>query len=105
MPNTTSFYCDNSKGEIVMSVEEYESLRLIDYEFLTQEQASVEMQIARTTLQRIYDSARKKVAKAFVESLVLRIDGGSYKLCKHRNSDCRGGRCCLKKEKIYQGDN
>ena len=100
MPNSTSFYCDNSKGEIVMSVEEYEALRLIDYKFLTQEEASVEMQVARTTLQRIYDSARKKVAKALVESLVLRINGGSYELCKYRNNECRCGRCCLKKDKI-----
>ena len=47
-------------GEITMALEEYETIRLIDYEGLTQEECSERMNVARTTVQRIYSDARKK---------------------------------------------
>ncbi|MDX9916582.1 MAG: DUF134 domain-containing protein [Gudongella sp.] len=68
--------------EIVMSVEEYEAIRLIDQEGLMQEECADIMDVARTTVQRIYISARKKIADAIVEGIPLRIEGGSYKLCE-----------------------
>lgn len=77
IPNGVAASEDNT---VVMMVEEYETIRLIDFEGLTQEQCAIEMQIARTTVQGIYDSARKKLAKALVEAKVLIIEGGSYKL-------------------------
>jgi len=47
---------------VVMSLEEYESLRLADYENLTQEEAARKMNISRPTFTRLYDKARKNVA-------------------------------------------
>ena len=53
--------------EVQLLLEEYESIRLCDYEDLFQEEAAERMGVSRPTLTRIYDRARKKVAKAFTE--------------------------------------
>lgn len=63
---------------VVMSVEEYEALRLADYENLTHKEASVRMNISRPTFTRLYDKARKNVAKAFVEGKAILIRGGTF---------------------------
>lgn len=58
--------------------EEYEALRLADYENLTQEEAAKKMNISRPTFTRLYDKARKSIAKAFVEGKAIIIRGGTY---------------------------
>lgn len=62
---------------IQLLFEEYESLRLADYDGLSQEAAAVEMQVSRPTFTRIYEKARKKMAKALVENKTLNVAGGS----------------------------
>lgn len=64
-----------------MSLEEFETIRLIDNNNLTQEETANFMGIARTTVQGIYDDARKKIADAIVNGKVLKIEGGNYSLC------------------------
>jgi len=58
--------------------EEYEALRLADYDNLTQEEAAKKMSISRPTFTRLYDKARKSIAKAFVEGKAIIIRGGTY---------------------------
>lgn len=58
--------------------EEFEALRLADYENLTQEEAAAKMNISRPTFTRLYDKARKCVARAFVEGKAIIIRGGTY---------------------------
>jgi predicted DNA-binding protein (UPF0251 family) len=58
--------------------EEYEALRLADYENLIQEEAAKKMNISRPTFTRLYDKARKNIAKAFVEGKAIIIHGGTY---------------------------
>ncbi len=72
-----------------MTVEEYETIRLIDLLELTQEECSAQMNVARTTVQAMYLSARKKIAESIVNGKKLFIDGGNYKLCEKPDQDCR----------------
>ena len=81
------------EGIITMSVEEYETIRLIDVEGMLQEECGESMNVARTTVQRIYNEARKKVAVALVYGNVLKIEGGNYKLCEEGQQVYGCGRC------------
>ncbi len=66
--------------EIVLTIDEFETIRLIDYEGMTQEQCSQKMDVARTTVTDIYNNARNKLSAMLVEGRPLRIFGGSYRL-------------------------
>ncbi|OJV44876.1 MAG: hypothetical protein BGO29_08125 [Bacteroidales bacterium 36-12] len=74
---------------IILHYDEYEAIRLLDYEGLFQEQAAEKMNISRPTLTRIYENARKSVAKAFVEGKMIVIEGGNVEFdrewfrCRH----------------------
>ncbi len=76
-----------------MSVDEYETIRLIDWEGFTQEECAEQMDVARTTVQGIYFDARKKLSDALVNGKNLLIQGGRYRLCEDREKGC--GRGCL----------
>lgn len=65
-----------SNHVIVMNYEEYEAIRLSDYELMGQMRASSVMGISRSTFARIYESARRKVAQGFTEGLPIIFEGG-----------------------------
>lgn len=92
LPQTNIFGALNSSCRqcdiLVMTVEEYETIRLMDYEGLTQEDCAIRMGVARTTVQRIYNDARKKLAQLLVLNKVLKIEGGDYQLCDERENFC-----------------
>ena len=83
---------ENLKNHINMTVDEYEAIRLIDMEGFTQEECAGQMNVARTTVQKIYIEARKKLAESLVEGKILRIEGGEYRLCENNGKGC--GRGC-----------
>lgn len=99
LPQNRQFYSQKEKNHgIVMKVEEYECIRLIDYMAFTQKECAVQMQVSRATVQSIYASARKKLARFLVEAMPLRIEGGDYRLCggDPLKEDCPGkGFCAL----------
>lgn len=78
---------------VEMGVDEYECIRLIDLEGLTQEECAARMQVARTTAQAIYNSARRKLALCLVQGRELLIQGGNYDLCGEAGRMCGSG-CC-----------
>jgi uncharacterized protein len=65
---------------VKLTYEEYESIRLVNYEMLPQEMAAEHMNVSRPTLTRIYNRALKTIAKAFIECKAIEIDGGNYQL-------------------------
>ena len=87
---------DNALGQtcfITMTIEEYETIRLIDNEEFTQERCAGQMNVARTTVQGLYNVARKKLADALINGKVLLIGGGDYKLCDGLEETCSCGGC------------
>jgi predicted DNA-binding protein (UPF0251 family) len=56
--------------------EEYEALRLCDYDMYNHHQASVLMGVSRPTFTRIYSSATEKISEAYVEGKQISIEGG-----------------------------
>lgn len=76
-----------------MSVDEYEAIRLIDAEGYTQETCAEHMNVSRSTIQGIYDSARRKLSDSLVNGKVLWIEGGEYRLCDGTSRGCGGGGC------------
>lgn len=81
------------KSAVILSVDEYEAIRLIDKQGFSQEECASYMQVARTTVQLIYNEARKKLADALVDGLSLRIEGGDYRLCDGKEAYCGCGGC------------
>lgn len=68
-----------------LTIEEYETIRLIDYAHLSQLECSEMMNVARTTVQAIYETARFKIADALMHQKGIIIKGGNYTLCHHGN--------------------
>lgn len=79
------------KESVIMHFEEYEALRLCDYDMYNHHQASAAMGVSRPTFTRIYASARQKVAKAFAEGRQLSINGGKVYFDSdwYRCKDCK----------------
>ena len=61
---------------VLLLFEEYEALKLCDYDMMNHEKASRLMQVSRPTFTRVYAKARQKIAKAFVEGRQISIEGG-----------------------------
>ena len=88
------------KTPIVLTVDEYETIRLLDKKGYSQEQCAASMQVARTTVQRIYEIARKKIADALIDGHPLRIEGGDFRICDGQSNNCSFGGCY--KQEIYK---
>lgn len=73
---------------IILSIEEYEVIRLIDLEGLEQGECAERMEVARSTVQRMYQEAKRKVADSLVNGKVLRIEGGDYIICNMEGEQC-----------------
>lgn len=78
----------SSDEMVMMTVDEYETIRLIDKEKLTQQECANQMQVSRATVQSIYDEARSKLADCIVHGKRLLIEGGDYQLCSGKHLGC-----------------
>jgi uncharacterized protein len=75
--------------EVVLSIDEFEAIRLADLEGLYHEQAAEKMAISRQTFGRIVEVARGKIARVLVEGLSLRIEGGEIEMAEQRTFRCQ----------------
>lgn len=94
---------------IILTLDEFETIRLIDREGLSQEECGAQLGVGRTTAQKIYDSARKKLADALVLGCPLKIKGGDIDLCTGSAEFCYK-RNCFKRQikneyKVEKGEN
>lgn len=83
-PGYNCFVPQGVKGkrkQITLTIDEYETIRLIDLEGVSREECAERMDIARTTAQAIYNSARVKIAECIVNGMQLRIEGGTFYIC------------------------
>lgn len=79
-----------SSGEkIFLTLDEYEVIRLIDLEKFTHLECAKQMEISRTTVTEIYETARYKIADSIVNGKELFISGGNYRLCNEKPANCR----------------
>jgi predicted DNA-binding protein (UPF0251 family) len=66
----------------ILTIEEYEAIRHVDYQKMTHEECALQMDISRTTVTEIYESARYKIADSLINGKVLCIEGGNYRVCE-----------------------
>ena len=81
-PDYWSFAPEGSEPDetIPLMLDEFETIRLIDHQKLTQEECAAAMGVSRATITSIYESARYKVADAMVNGKRIRITGGTYRM-------------------------
>lgn len=62
--------------QILLTLDEYEALRLADQLGFSHEEAAEEMEISRPTFTRLISHARKKIADFIIQGKMLSIEGG-----------------------------
>lgn len=75
--------------EVILTIDEFESVRLTDFEKLYQEKAAEQMGVSRQTIGRSVETARYKILDAILNNKALRIEGGSFTLNKTNRHKCR----------------
>lgn len=66
--------------QVILTLDEYEAIRFIDFEEVEQKKACQKMGISQPTLSRLLKSARKKLSQAIIKGKAIKIEGGSYRL-------------------------
>ncbi len=110
LPKCNIFLPKNAPKEdniVIMHIDEYECIRLIDYEGMTQEECAKNMNLVRTSIQLIYSEARKKLSDCIVNGKGLKIEGGNYILCEGNLDCCKmrltsGNRCLGRMNKEWR---
>ena len=107
-PRTTQFLPAGGAGTgegVTLGLDEYEVVRLLDYVHLSQQQCAEKMNISRTTVTRMYESARSKIARVLVRGEPLTIAGGDVVVCEAMRPECRGEPfCCHRQAQARSGD-
>ena len=106
VPQVTGFSpqgCEPS-GNINLTYDEYEVIRLLDHKRMTQEQCAGRMGLSRPTVTRIYDEARRKVADMLANGRTLTIGGGDVFVCPQMRPECEDEEnCCHRNKELARG--
>ena len=94
-PEFSSFIPEEKQftDTVNLSTDEYEVIRIVDFEKQTHEAAAARMDISRTTATEIYESARYKIADCIVNGKKMVISGGNYRLCNSTPPRPCGDKC------------
>lgn len=76
----------NELEQVVLSIDEYEAVRLKDFLGIDQIEAAEKMNISQPTFHRLLLDARTKIADSIINGKALKIEGGNFKLVKARVS-------------------
>lgn len=92
---------------IVLTVEEFEALRLKDFLERNQKDAAEEMDISQPTFHRLVKVARQKIAEAIVRGKSIKIEGGNYHVDENKQSGFGygGGRRRMGEGRKFRGRN
>jgi uncharacterized protein len=74
--------------EVVLTLDEFEAIRLADYEGLYQEDSARKMNISRQTFGRIIETAHKKIADVLINGKALKIEGGDVSIEEMKRVIC-----------------
>lgn len=77
---------------VVISHEELEAIRLVDFVGLEQEEAASRMEISRKSMASDLKSGRKKIADALLHSKAIRIEGGDFFYQRGNGNQQQGGK-------------
>ena len=91
IPNVSDFKPQGKAASletVVLTLDEFEAIKLADYEGQYQESAAKGMTISRQTFGRIIDSAHKKIADVLINGKALKIEGGSVVIGSARKVTC-----------------
>lgn len=87
-PNVTYFKPSGVRmihlEESILTVDEFEAIRLKDLDGLDQEECAKKMNISQPTFHRLVLSARRKIADAIVNGKSIKIEGGNFKMVQRR---------------------
>ena len=90
------------KGEVLLGYDEYEVLRLLDYEGFSQERCAERMDVSRPTVTRMYENARRKIADALVNGKDIVMHPVDVVVCTAPRPECANVlHCCHRKANHY----
>jgi len=92
------------RESVILTVDEFETIRLVDQEKKTHEQCALQMDVSRTTVTEIYERARAKIADCLISGKQLAIQGGDYRLCDGSAQKSCGCSCHRAKETAQGAD-
>ncbi len=78
--------------ECILTLDEYEAIRLIDLEGTEQSKAAKKIKVSQPTFSRILKNARQKISRAIVKGYSIKIQGGNYKMEQRRGRGLGQGR-------------
>ena len=101
--------CDVAESApILLTLDEYEVIRLVDLKQQTHEQCAAQMDISRSTVQEIYENARRKLAACLVYGKPLHITGGNVRICRgqeQQSESCHRAEACDRAGQDITGGN
>ena len=80
-PPNNKYFSDIDKTSdecIILTLAEFEAMRLKHYINLNQQNSAQSMRISQPTFSRILDAAHKKIIQALMEGKALKVSGGTF---------------------------